>query len=99
MFAGYPSVRDTCPRCGVALHHRAEHGPAYLPILLVGHLLAPAMFFVFFRFEPEHLPMALGFSAATIGLSLYLLPRIKGALVALQWANRMHGFGQFGARG
>ncbi len=29
----------------------------------------------------------------TIGLSLWFLPRIKGALVGLQWALRMHGFG------
>jgi hypothetical protein len=27
-------------------------------------------------------------------LSLALLPVIKGALVALQWALRMHGFGR-----
>ena len=26
-------------------------------------------------------------------LSLLLLPRIKGAMVGLQWARRMHGFG------
>ena len=29
----------------------------------------------------------------TVALSLYLLPRLKGALVAVQWAKRMHGFG------
>ena len=29
----------------------------------------------------------------TIGLSLVLLPIVKGAMVGLQWANRMHGFG------
>jgi Protein of unknown function (DUF983) len=29
----------------------------------------------------------------TIGLSLWFLPRIKGALVGLQWALKMHGFG------
>ena len=29
-------------------------------------------------------------------LSLVLLPRIKGALIALQWAQRMHGFGEQG---
>jgi hypothetical protein len=28
----------------------------------------------------------------TIGLTLLLLPRIKGALVGLQWALKMHGF-------
>ena len=27
-----------------------------------------------------------------LGLSLWLLPRIKGAMVALQWSRRMHGF-------
>jgi len=26
-------------------------------------------------------------------MSLWLLPRAKGALIGLQWANRMHGFG------
>ena len=26
-------------------------------------------------------------------LALWLLPRIKGALIGLQWALRMHGFG------
>jgi hypothetical protein len=25
--------------------------------------------------------------------TLWLLPRVKGALVGLQWALRMHGFG------
>ena len=29
----------------------------------------------------------------TVALSLYLLPRLKGALVGVQWAKRMHGFG------
>ena len=29
----------------------------------------------------------------TIGLSLWFLPRVKGALIGLQWALRMHGFG------
>jgi len=29
----------------------------------------------------------------TLVLSLWLLPRIKGALIGLQFARRMHGFG------
>jgi uncharacterized protein (DUF983 family) len=28
-----------------------------------------------------------------VALSLWLLPRIKGAIVGLQWAFYMHGFG------
>ena len=29
-----------------------------------------------------------------VALSLLLLPRIKGALIAWQWALHMHGFGK-----
>lgn len=94
MFRGYLKVRDTCPVCGQELHHhRADDGPAYLTILIVGHLLAPALMFTFVKFRPEPIVMITGFTIGTVALSLYLLPRLKGALVGLQWANRMHGFG------
>ncbi|MGC1487796.1 MAG: DUF983 domain-containing protein, partial [Albidovulum sp.] len=33
------------------------------------------------------------FATGCVALSLLLLPRLKGALVSLQWAKRMHGFG------
>ena len=32
------------------------------------------------------------FGVGCIVLSLYLLPRLKGVVVALQWARHMHGF-------
>ncbi len=97
MLRGYLKVRDACPVCGEELyHHRADDGPAYLTILIVGHLLAPLLLFVFTKWRPEPLVLAVGFTIATIVLSLYLLPRLKGALVALQWANRMHGFSNTG---
>ena len=94
MFRGYLKVREACPVCGQELHHhRADDGPAYLTILIVGHLLAPALMFTFVKFRPEPMVMITGFTIGTVALSLYLLPRLKGALVGLQWANRMHGFG------
>ena len=38
MLRGYLKVRDTCPVCGEAMHHhRADDGPAYLTILIVGY--------------------------------------------------------------
>lgn len=93
MLRGYLTVRDACPVCGEALHHqRADDGPAYLTILIVGHILAPVLLFVYTHWRPEPLVMAVGFSVGTVALSLYLLPRLKGALVGLQWAKRMHGF-------
>ncbi len=94
MMRGYLTVREGCPVCGEALHHqRADDGPAYLTILIVGHLVAPVLLFSFTRWEPDPLPFAVTLSVGTVALSLYLLPRLKGAMVALQWAKRMHGFG------
>lgn len=94
MMRGYLKVRESCPVCGEQLHHhRADDGPAYLTILIVGHLMAPLLLIIFTRYRPDPLVLAAVFSVGTVALSLYLLPRLKGALVALQWAKRMHGFG------
>jgi uncharacterized protein (DUF983 family) len=95
MLRGYLKVRDACPVCGEDLHHqRADDGPAYLTILIVGHLMAPAILFAFVRYRPDPLVLATVFSVATVALSLFLLPRLKGMLVGIQWARRMHGFGE-----
>jgi uncharacterized protein (DUF983 family) len=93
MLRGYLKVRESCPVCGEALHHqRADDGPAYLTILIVGHLMAPMILWVFTHYRPDPLVLATVFSIGTVALSLYLLPRLKGALVGMQWAKRMHGF-------
>jgi uncharacterized protein (DUF983 family) len=95
LFSGYLSVRDTCASCGeIYRHQRADDGPAYLTILIVGHVMAPLFLWSYFQWEPSPAVMSAVFCTGTVALSLYLLPRLKGAMVALQWAKRMHGFGQ-----
>ena len=95
MMDGYLTVRDHCPVCDEALHHhRADDGPAYVTILICGHLLAPLIVLVFEVFRPEPLVLSVGFIIAFVALALYLLPRLKGVFVGLQWAKRMHGFGK-----
>ena len=94
MLKSYLQVRDACPVCSEDLHHhRADDGPAYLTILIVGHLMAPTIGWVFVEFRPEPMVLATGFTIGCVALSLYLLPRLKGVIVAFQWAKRMHGFG------
>lgn len=94
MMDGYLTVRRACPDCGTELfHHRADDGPAWATILITGHLIAPLMLMVFIEFRPEGWVMATGFCTVFVALSLYLLPRLKGMFVGLQWAKRMHGFG------
>lgn len=94
LMSGYLRVRDHCPSCGQAFHHhRADDGPAYITILLVGHIMAPFMHVYFTQVRPEPLVMATVLSVGCVALSLFLLPRVKGALVGIQWSRRMHGFG------
>lgn len=91
---GYLKLRETCPVCREDLSHaRADDGPAYLTILIVGHVIAPLLLIVFETWRPEPLVLFTIFAIGAIALSLYLLPRLKGAIVAFQWARMMHGFG------
>lgn len=95
LYASYLKVREECPECQEHLgHHRADDGPAYLTILIVGHIMAPTMLWTFFKFEPDPMVVASIFITGCVALSLFLLPRLKGSIVALQWAKRMHGFGR-----
>ena len=56
LMKSYLKVRDTCPVCDEALHHhRADDGPAYLTILIVGHIMAPLLLWAYTKFEPEPL--------------------------------------------
>jgi uncharacterized protein (DUF983 family) len=75
---------------------RADDGPAYLTILIVGHLMAPLLHIVFVRYRPEPLVLFSIFAVGCLALSLYLLPRLKGMIVGIQWARKMHGFGRKG---
>jgi uncharacterized protein (DUF983 family) len=94
MMTGYLKVADACPDCGEDLHHhRADDGPAYLTILVVGKSVMAMYLAVYLTWAPSPLVMiALCWSVA-LAASLWLLPRFKGGLVALQWSRRMHGFG------
>ena len=93
MFRAFLKVADRCPACGEELHHqRADDAPAYFVILIVGHIVVPMALSVETAFAPSYwLHFAL-WAPLTLGLSLFLLQPVKGALVGLQWALRMHGF-------
>lgn len=97
LMKAYLKVRDRCTVCDEELyHHRADDGPAYLTILIVGHVMAPILIWVYSSFEPEPMVVATTFSVGCVALSLYLLPRLKGAIVGLQWAKELYGFGTYG---
>lgn len=95
LLKSYLKVRSECPVCHEEFsHHRADDGPAYLTILIVGHIMAPILLYVYTEYEPDPLIVATALSIGCVALSLFLLPRLKGVIVAIQWAKRMHGFGK-----
>ena len=94
MFSAYLKVADRCPTCGEELfHQRADDAPPYFTMFIVGHIVVAALLSVEIEYAPPLWLHAMLWIPLTIALSLWLLPRVKGAIVGLQWANHMHGFG------
>lgn len=94
LFHKYLKVADDCGTCGLALHEqRADDAPPYIVLMIVGHLVVPAALMVETAFRPEMWVHTVLWAPACLLLPLWLLPRAKGAMVGLQWALRMHGFG------
>ncbi|MGB1211746.1 MAG: DUF983 domain-containing protein [Pikeienuella sp.] len=93
MFSGYLSVKEDCDICGQAFsHHRADDAPSWLTMLIVGHIVGPLMLAVYQGFALPFWVHAVIWPLLAMTGVLILLPRTKGAIVAFQWAHRMHGF-------
>jgi uncharacterized protein (DUF983 family) len=87
LYTRYLKVDLDCEVCGHDLaRYPADDGPAYFTILIIGHLfVAPLLLFPFiWKLSPvlvvplTVLPLA--------GLTLLLLPRVKGAVIGALWA-------------
>ncbi len=93
IFDGYLAVAPSCASCGEAFAgHRADDLPPYLTIFLVGHVVVTGLLLQEKFWQPDlaiAVPLWLAIAAA---LTLLLLRPIKGGVVGLQWALRLHGF-------
>ena len=87
MFGRYLKVEPHCAGCGHELAlYPADDGPAYLTIILIGHLIiAPLLIFpIIWQSDPRYsLPIILGVLTA---VTLAALPRIKGGWIGLMYA-------------
>jgi uncharacterized protein (DUF983 family) len=93
LFGKYLKVADQCEECGEEFHHhRADDLPAYLVIIVVGHVIVPAVLAVEVAYSPPYWLHALIWLPLTLVSSLGLLQPTKGAIVGLQWQTGMHGF-------
>jgi len=92
MFSSYLKVLPKCASCGHALdQYKADDGPAYFTILIVGHaMLAPLLFLEAVRTWPLAWVTGIMVSSVLVA-TLTLLPLVKGAFVGVQWAVRDRG--------
>jgi uncharacterized protein (DUF983 family) len=93
LFGRYLKVADSCSECGEEYHHhRADDLPAYLVIVVMGHVIV-AGFMVAEQVFSLSMWMHLAIWVPLTMLSCIIpLQPTKGAVVGLQWALRMHGF-------
>ena len=93
MFQSFLKVRPACEACGQQLDcHRADDMPPYITIMIVGHVIVGMnLFFEQTADWPMWWHMAL-WPSLTLILTLLIMQPVKGALIAYQWALRMHGF-------
>ena len=93
MFGRYLKVAETCDACGEELHHhRADDAPPYFTMFIVGHIVVPLVLVVEKLWAPPLLLHFTLWTLVTLALTFALMPAVKGAVVGLQWALRMHGF-------
>lgn len=93
MFARFLKPVAHCPDCGQSwAHQRADDLPAYLVVLILGHILVPIVVAVNLRYDmPMWVQMTLWPGLALV-IALLMIQPAKGAVIGLQWARRMHGF-------
>lgn len=94
LFRAYLKPVDACATCGEEMvHHRADDFPAYLAIFIVGHIVVAGFMATDTWLLLESWQHLMIWIPLTIVLTLAMLQPIKGAVIGLQWALRMHGFG------
>lgn len=86
LFRRYLKQVDACAECGEALGHiRADDGPAWLTILVVGHIIVPLAFAVD---GGKSWPF---WAVTAVLMTLALLPRAKGIFIAFIWKTGCSG--------
>ena len=94
LYRAYLKVAEQCEVCGEELnHHRADDLPPYIAITIVGHIVVFLMLHIDMAYRVSPITYIAWMIPLSIILPLLMLPSIKGAVVGLQWANRMYGFG------
>ena len=88
LFAAYLKPVAACSACGEPIGHiRADDGPAWLTMLLTGHIVGPGLVMTQMRGTLTTVQGAWLWMSVAIALVLTLLPITKGVFIALLWQS------------
>lgn len=95
LFHGYLAVQPRCEACGHDnAAYRADDGPAYFTILIVGHLVI-APFLAFPVLWQANLWLVLGLGLPLVAaITLTLLAFVKGGFIGVQWSAKARPAGE-----
>lgn len=86
LYRKYLKVEPVCSACGHEIgQYPADDGPAYFTILIVGHLVVAPLLVFPFIWETHAAIIVPATLIPLLGLTMLLLPRIKGAFIGLLW--------------
>ena len=93
LFRKWLKPLDACPHCGVDWSpQRADDFPAYIAIIVTGHLMAPLIIALSKDFDLGPAGMFAILVPLALVMMLGLLQPSKGAVIAAQWWYGLHGF-------
>ncbi|HUD28159.1 MAG TPA: DUF983 domain-containing protein [Novosphingobium sp.] len=93
LFAKWLKPRDRCAVCTLDLTpQRADDFPAYIAMIVTGHLMAPLIIALSLDFELGPVTMMAILVPLALVMMLGMLQPAKGGVIAVQWWNGMHGF-------
>lgn len=93
LFGRFVKPVEQCAVCKESYTaQQADDFPPYIVILLLGHILVPTIVAVDEAFAPPLWVYATVGSVIICLLVIAMLQPVKGAVIAYQWACRMHGF-------
>ena len=94
LFRAFLKPVDHCKNCGEDFtHQRADDLPAYLSIVLVGHIVVGGFMMTDMVWTLSNWTHLAIWTPLTVLLAMISIQPIKGAVIGLQWGARMHGFG------
>lgn len=93
LFARFLKPMPFCPACAQDWsYQRADDFPAYISMMITGHLLAPLIIWLELSFAPRVSVLAGIIVPLAMIMMLGLLQPAKGAVIAVQWWSGMNGF-------